>query len=200
MNNKIIVSLFACAAATTALAANLTPENFAGISAGATHYTNTSSFARPNTSITANTDNVGFGFKAFGGTWLNDNFGAEIGYVDLGKKKSSLKGAVSGNQEERVNAFYAAGLAGHKFENKSRVYGKLGVYNAGLKTNTIIAGVNTINSDSRNTGLYFGAGYSLPITETISLRAEAERFYKVGNSSTGKKNVNFYSIGATYQF
>jgi hypothetical protein len=164
------------------------------------------------------------GYKIFGGAWLNDNYGYEIGYVDLGKTKFTVdtdtafdvnsNGPFDTNTRTTADvsskAFYAAFLAGQKFSNKSRLYAKVGLYRASTK----LKGSGVATSDDlpdtsapfnfsykqNNTNVLLGVGYLYPITDKIDIKAEAEQFRKVGGDDVGKGNINLISLGLSYKF
>ena len=175
------------------------------------------------TTATVVQDKTDTAYKIFGGAWLNDNFGYEVGYVDLGKSKFSVNSATTfevNNNNFNANtgtsanvsskAFYAALLAGQKFSNKSRAYAKLGLYRAttklsgsGVVTSNDLPGVSepySFSEKENNTNVLIGFGYTYPITQKIDIRGEAEQFRKVGGSEVGKGNITLISIGMSYKF
>jgi OOP family OmpA-OmpF porin len=190
-----------------------TSINQAAINAGADASTTTATVVQ---------DNKDTAYKIFGGAWLNDNFGYEIGYVDLGKSKFNVNSDTTievGVNEGNINtattanvsskAFYAALLAGQKFSNKSRVYAKVGLYRASTKlSGSGVASSEDLDSSApysfsekaNNTNVLIGLGYTYPITQKIDIRGEAEQFRKVGNDEVGKGNVTLISIGMSYKF
>ena len=59
------------------------------------------------------------------------------------------------------------------------------------------------SAKSNDTGTNFkaGAGLSLVLSEDISLRLEAERYFDVGDDdTTGEADISFFSVGLNYGF
>lgn len=180
-----------------------------------------SSIGDVSTTTTVSQDRSDTGFKLYGGGWLDKNLGFEIGYTTFGESKFNVQtesvvvgeGEIDVNSSTRAtlkaNAFYVSGLIGHQFENKSRLFGKLGVYRATTKLN--ISGVATSTgleedlpiaaSDKKsNSNVVYGIGYSYPIAQNIDLRAELERFSKVGGGDLDKRDIDLFSIGLNYRY
>src|SRR5712671_1575456 len=68
-------------------------------------------------------------WKLFGGYQFNRNFGAELGYADLGK--SNANGIISGigvNASAAVTAWDLVGVGSIPLGQSFAVYGKLGIY------------------------------------------------------------------------
>jgi opacity protein-like surface antigen len=45
-----------------------------------------------------------------------------------------------------------------------------------------------------------GAGVSYDVSRNISLRGEWDRFFRVGDSSTGRGDIDQFTVGVAYKF
>lgn len=191
-------------------------ESFIGGSVGAVTYpdsvTSDTTFAvnsvhAANTGTTilgSGTQNTGStGLKIFGGSWLSDSLGYEVGYADLGKSKETITTtgvATTWNAEASGSAFYGAALGGLKLNETSRIVGKLGVYSANFKVAASVTGPGgsaSLNSSSSNTDLLVGVGYEYKLTHALNLRTEYELF---NNVKVGSANASFglLTLGLSY--
>lgn len=150
-------------------------------------------------------------WKIFGGYQFTPNLAVELGYNDFGRISGdatvSLGGSTfAGNAKIEATAFELTGVGmlplGHQFS----VYGKLGVYYAETKASANVtmttppfASGSSSQSDN-NTNLTFGLGARYDFTKNIAVRAEWQRFSKVGSDEVGKGDIDVLAIGALYRF
>ena len=150
-------------------------------------------------------------WKIFGGYQFTPNLAVELGYNDFGRISSDASvtmggSTFTGNAKIEATAFEATGIGilplGHQFS----LYGKLGVYYAETKSSANIAQTTppfasgSSSASDNNTNLTFGFGARYDLTKNISLRAEWQRFSKVGSDSTGKGDIDVLAIGGLYRF
>jgi OmpA-OmpF porin, OOP family len=124
----------------------------------------------------------GTGWKVFGGYRFHPNFAAELSYVDLGN--STDAGGLTA--KSRGGSLDALGIL--PFGNNFDVFAKVGV--ADMKVS------GDVSSGSKASANY-GIGATYHFSHTIGVRAEAERFQKVGDRFG---SANLYSIGIQYGF
>ena len=143
-------------------------------------------------------------WKLFGGYQFNKNFGAELGYADMGKAKAN--GIVSGvavDVSDAVTAWDLVGVGTWPLAQGFGVYGKVGFYRAETKTSGsgALAGfATTTGSKHSNSDLTFGLGGRYDFTKAIGAKAEWQRYRKVGGDSTGKDNIDVFSVGLLFSF
>lgn len=120
-------------------------------------------------------------FGLYAGKWLTDSQGYEFGYLNINSVKSdgktrSFNYAVTYDLEATTDIFYAAYMLANQFENKSRLYGKLGFYHASTSEDLKISGTDTgiqVASDSASNstfGLLLGFGYNYEVNERLGFR------------------------------
>jgi OOP family OmpA-OmpF porin len=131
-------------------------------------------------------DDQDIGFKIFGGFRLNENFAAEVGYVDLGEV--SLAGP-AGSGSIETDGFQFAGVGRLPINEQFDVFAKIGLYMWDLS-----ASGPGGSADDDGTDIMFGFGGAWNFTEQLALRAEWERFDLDGD------NVDLLSLGLQFNF
>ena len=121
-------------------------------------------------------------FGVFGGYRLNRYFAAETAYRDLGKVRASSPSA-SGNIHTRVFDVTAIGIV--PIEERFFAYGRIGAYRASQSTS--VGGI----ADQTSSQLTYGAGLQWDFAGPLSLRAEWQRYRKVGKQGSPYE-VNYY--------
>jgi OOP family OmpA-OmpF porin len=154
------------------------------------------------------TDEKDTGWKIFGGYKVNRNFAVEAAYMDVGnfdaKTTASIPslgiGATPLTLTFKVkDLFNIAAVGILPITNQFSVFGKLGGYYA--KTEIRASAVSTASNSDTNTNLFFGIGVGYDFTRNFGLRAEWERFNKVGDKEeTFQGDVDFFSLGVVYRF
>jgi len=163
------------------------------------------------------------GYKLQLGYQFNDNFAIEGGYVDLGSLQ--YKGTLYGNDGfDRLDGTIKAKAEASginldavlilPINSGFSLFGKLGVIDAKLKVKADARAVDTeissgdsvagSASDSESTTkikAHIGLGVAYNFYQGFSVRVEAERFAKLGDSKkTGETDVDLYSVGLSYRF
>src|SRR5690349_2349845 len=150
-------------------------------------------------------------WKIFGGYQFTPNLALEVGYNDFGRISSDATVVVGGstfrgNAKIEATAFELTGVGmlplGHQFS----LYGKLGVYYAETKASASVQqttppfGSGSFSQSDNNSNLTFGFGARYDFTKNIAVRAEWQRFSKVGSDDTGKGDIDVLAIGGLYRF
>jgi len=170
----------------------------------------------------ASVDKSDTGYKLQLGYQFNDNFAIEGGYVDLGEL--GYKGRLAGEDDDYT---YAGSLKGKRevtgfnldallilpVNAGFSIFGKVGVVAAKVKTTLDYSEVDTYQNGDIESGsmklysengtkvkAHFGVGVSYQFAQGLSVRVEAERFNKVGDSDTIEGDVDLYSVGLAYRF
>jgi len=144
---------------------------------------------------TVNVDDEDMGWKIFGGYNINQYFGVEMGYADLGETSIDMNITApvvgSGSGDVSVDGFAIAGVGSYPISDQVDVYAKIGAYfwNADLS----IGGLSG-NVDDDGTEVLFGLGAKYQFTEQVGVRAEWERY------GADDVDVDLFSIGVVFEF
>ena len=153
------------------------------------------------TAGSSNCDQSGSGYKAFVGFQLIPLTAIEVGYVDFGKAEGS--GTIAGTPRSlsfEANSIYVAGVLRATVLDRVTLFGKLGVQRWDAKGNLGTTSIGTQQSDNGYNAMG-GVGLSVRIVGPLGIIAEVERYEGVGNTdTTGKANINVYSIGLVVRF
>lgn len=152
-----------------------------------------------------NADDKDTGYKVYGGYQINQNWGIEATYFDLGKftgNESVFNGntIVPVNASAKVQAWGLAGTFTAPISHGFSVFGKLGLARSELKTNASGIGFRAHQKES-GTGANYGIGAKYDFAPNFAVRAEWERLNKVGeDATTGETDMDFLSAGITVKF
>lgn len=135
-------------------------------------------------------DDTDTAFRIFGGYNFNKNFGAELGYSELGKAKFSAAG-VSGDAKSTAWDVMAVGTL--PLNQKFDLYGKLGWYFADTKTS------GALSSSDSNNDFTFAIGGAYNFNKNLSARLEWQQYTKVGSDSNNG-DVDVIGVGVVYKF
>jgi len=163
-----------------------------------------------NFSCTSNDTSTGW--KLFAGYQFNPKFALEGTYVDLGNFKISASGSVIGLPATASGSDKASGLSfdavgalpiGEQFG----LIGRIGVFawmldsSANVSVPGAAPGNSTSTSDKPSgVSLDVGVGAKYDFTQNVGVRAEWQRFASIGNSDTGKSDIDLISASLVYRF
>ena len=195
MRSKLRCALFAAGLLAAAAPAFAQQEKggYFGFSVGTTHYG--ALYQGASTAC----DSSDTGFRAFGGYQLHRNFGLELGIASLGKappNESVSRTARDVKAEATGIDFLALGFV--PLGEQVRLYGKLGVYSALVKTTgrTSLIGIPLeTEEDDRFSGATFGAGIEFRLAPRFALRGDWQRYNNLGESS-----LDVASVGVLLRF
>lgn len=142
-------------------------------------------------------------FRVFGGYMFNKNLGIEVGYADLGKLHVAGTVPPFGlvNADLKATAFDVVAVGVLPIASSFSLYGKAGMYRAESKLDGSIAGFGSGSQSDSNTDITVTIGAGYDFNPNFGLRAEWQRYMKVGSDSTGGDgDVDVYSIGVVYRF
>jgi OOP family OmpA-OmpF porin len=125
-------------------------------------------------------------FKLYGGMMYDKNFGAELGYVDLGE-------ANTGTITTKPRAFYAAATGTYPLNEQFSLSGKVGVSFNRVKVSG--AGLD----DESRASLLLGVGAAYNFAPNLAAVLEYEHFGKVYKESFDIK-ADMVSVGLRYKF
>ena len=130
-------------------------------------------------------------WRLLGGYQFNQNFAAELGYHNFGETKAS-GGGVTANVKASAWELVAVGLL--PIANQFGIYGKLGAHHSEAKLDSNVG----VNGKNTGNGATFGAGLQWDVMPALGLRAEWQRYQKVGGQSDNKLDV--LSLGGVWRF
>ena len=149
-------------------------------------------------------DNRDIGFKVFGGYQFIPYFALEGGYFNLGKfgfnAATQPAGTLDGNIRLMGLNLDAVGILPIAY--RFSALGRIGV--AYTQARDTFAGTGAVNvpdpsRDKRAANYKFGLGLQYDITDSLGLRAEAER-YRVNDAVGNRGDIDLFSAGLLYRF
>ncbi|MDD2915208.1 MAG: OmpA family protein [Gallionella sp.] len=150
-------------------------------------------------------DNRASAYKLFGGYLVNQNFALEGGYFDLGQFGYTATilapaGTLTGKIKLRGVNIDAVGIL--PMTEQFSAFGRVGLIYAQARDNFTSTGAiampaNPSPSESK-INYKFGAGLQYNLTESLGMRAEAER-YRINDAVGNKGDINMYSLGLVYR-
>ncbi|MHB1619582.1 MAG: outer membrane beta-barrel protein [Sulfuricella sp.] len=156
------------------------------------------------TATSISDDNRATGYKLFGGYQFNKNFALEGGYFDLGKfgfvANTQPPGTLNGNIKLRGLNLDAVGIL--PITDRFSAFGRVGLNYAQARdsfSGTGIVNVTNPNPSKREANYKFGAGLQYALTDSLGMRAEAER-YRINDAVGNKGDVDLVSVGLVYRF
>jgi OOP family OmpA-OmpF porin len=144
-------------------------------------------------------------YSLTGGYQFNRNLAVEGSFVNLGRfdYQTSTTAPVAGSISGRygVHGFGVSAVGILPLQQGFSVYGKAGLLLARteLEANGS-AGLATSETHSHSTNGTFGLGLSYDFTKNIVGKAEWNRYARVGDSNTGRGDIDLYSLGVAYKF
>ncbi len=157
---------------------------------------------------TGTVDNGDLAFKLFAGYQLNETFAIEGGYVNLGKF------GITGNYSRPLPAGTFTGdiksqgatvdvVAKVDVGSQISVYGRLGgaYLNTKASASASTAGfIGYSNATKNQVVADIGAGLQLDISKSIAARLEWQHFFQVGDSTTGRADIDLLTVGLVRRF
>jgi OOP family OmpA-OmpF porin len=138
-------------------------------------------------------DDTDTAMKFIGGYRFNRNFGAEIGYTDLGE--ATISDPISTTTFE-ASVMELVGVGFLPLNEKFSVIGKIGMYRGDVDASDPAIG----SASDSNTGLTFGVGVQWDFTRNLGVRGEWQRYADVGGDTVGESDVDVLSVGVVFRF
>ena len=163
------------------------------------------------TSSVSNTDSA---YRIGAGYRFSPIFALEAHYSDLGKYSSESRallvpnaGAGTLSAKYKSSGYGLDALVTAPLAQGFSIYGRVGVLRAKTEANFTSSGSIFVSPTSRldataNTTAYsYGIGLQYDISKQVAIRAEGQRYEKLGNDDTGGKlKLDVYTIGAVFSF
>jgi len=156
------------------------------------------------TSTTIADDDRDTGYKLYGGYKFNKNFAVEGGYFNLGKfgfvATTVPAGTLTGDIKLQGLNLDAVGIL--PITERFSAFGRAGLNYAQARDSFTGTGAVTVanpNPRKNDTNHKFGLGLEYALTESLGLRAEAER-YRINDAVGNKGDVDLFSVGLVFRF
>lgn len=182
------------------------PGWYAGINGGVSHTTQSSgdiddTLARQGVTASSNLDRRDDTYSLNLGYQFNRNFAVEGGYVDLGKYKfnSDVAGG-SASGDYRSKGWTASAIGILPLDKAFSAYGKVGAVFADTSFNANSSAAGIDDSSKSSTRPLYGLGLSYDFSKNVVGKAEWTRYDGLGNSDTGKADIDTYTVGVAYRF
>lgn len=140
-------------------------------------------------------------FSIFAGYQVNQNFGVEFGYVDLGRASLDVPG-FGGLVAIRFEStgFEVSGVGIIPINQQLSFYGKLGLFLWDLDVRaTGSGGTAALSEDGTDLTFALGARYSL--MRNVALHVQWQRYKDIGDASTtGQSDIDVIGAGLLFRF
>ena len=211
LQQAVLATVFAAALAAGCSAWAAAPETgwYGNVNVGrSTIDTNVDNvFANQGVTSSSSVDKHDTAYSLGVGYQFNQNFALEGGYVDLGKfnvgSTISAPAADTAHGTYKVDGWNLSGVGIIPLQNGFSVYGKAGLIFADVKLN-VASDTGTVpvtgGSKSSTSGTY-GLGTSYDFGNNLIGKLEWNRYQGLGeSSSSGKVDLNAYTVGVSYRF
>ena len=155
-------------------------------------------------------DDSDTGFGATLGYEVNENFAAELSYVDLGDVSYQASNEQANPANESVTLDTSA--AGPVFSllgilpvgERWDLYGRAGLAlmdSEGEATATAGDVTDRISDSTNRSNMVLGAGVQYDVSDRFGLRLEWDRYFDVGSEEiVGESDIDLFSLGLRYNF
>jgi len=182
MKKTMITTLFAAMAMAAGVAQ---AENFYfGVGVGQTKFNSANAVAGDKTKDTS--------YSLLGGYNLNENFGAEVSYSQLGRY------TVVGGGSLDATATSFVGVARTEVAPNCEVFGKIGVASVSAKDNMI--GSLTLGTTTTKTDVTYGLGAGYKFNESFGIRASWDRYKVQPTAAAQKATADSFMLTGVYSF
>lgn len=125
------------------------------------------------------------------GYQINRNFAVELNYRDFGEFNVSNN---LGSGKWKADGWGLSAVGILPMDNRWSLYGKVGAFYADVRP-----GLPGVSGDKETNGTV-GLGASYDFGNRLIGKLEWDYYRSVGNSSSGKPNINTYTVGIGYRF
>lgn len=164
-------------------------------------------FANQGLSSSSSIDKHDTNYSLGVGYQFNQNFAVEGGYVDLGKfnvgSTISAPAADTAHGNYKVDGWNVSAVGILPLDKGFALYGKAGFILADTKLSASSdTGATNVSGGSKTTvSPTYGLGVSYKFTQNVDGRLGWDRYQDLGSdSSTGKLNLNTYTVGLAVHF
>lgn len=138
-----------------------------------------------------NCEDKGTSWRLFGGYQVTSMIVAELGFTKLGTARTSVGTIAS---DIKANAWDLSALVAWPL-GRLAALGRLGLYRGERET----TGDVLVNERETNLGVTYGLGAQYDLNRNLGLRADWQRFSRMGGGALGKSDVDNLSVGALWR-
>lgn len=140
-------------------------------------------------------DDTDTAWKIYGGLEVNEYISMEVGYADLGEAK--ISGATTGTAE--VNGMTIQVIGNLALNPSFSLIGRGGMNI--LNLDVVTTGGEVLDEGDTDIAWSLGLGAQYNLSNSVGLRLEWERYFKVGDAdTTGDMDIDLFSAGVVYKF
>jgi len=145
------------------------------------------------------------GWKVFGGYKLEDrDLALEVSRVDLGTFRATAWGTFqTATSIYKVSGFSLDAVMTWPPRSRFGVIGRVGLFAWTLDASGTASGFGGYSSSSETTtraNIDYGLGLKYDFHPDLGVRAEFQRFVRVGTDATGKSDIDLVSASLVYRF
>jgi OOP family OmpA-OmpF porin len=139
-------------------------------------------------------------WRGFAGYQFNRNLSFEVGYGNLGEVTASgdFFGLGQVNYKREVKAWDLSFLLQFPVAGQLSILTRVGAYRA-RTTEDQTGALGTFHTGTTNSALTYGLGAGFMVWK-LGVRAEWQRYENVGTQTTGKDDIDVFSVGALFMF
>ncbi|MBV1961027.1 MAG: outer membrane beta-barrel protein [Immundisolibacteraceae bacterium] len=131
--------------------------------------------------FTGSCDDRDRGWKVVGGYQIDENFGVEVFYADLGKADAvGTIGAVAATADVDIDGFGVSFTGTLPLTEQLSLLGRVGMFRWDANGSGSLGAVS-VSADDDGTDLAYGLGVQYSVTEHLGFRVEWERFEEVAD-------------------
>ena len=157
---------------------------------------------------TGSVDNSDLGFKLFAGYQLNNTFAIEGSYVNLGKygltgsySRPLPAGTFTGDLKSHGVNVDLVGNVG--MGDQLSAYGRIGATYLNTKASAAASTASFVgysNATKDQIVADLGVGLQMEFTKGFAARLEWQHFFQVGDSTTGRTDIDLFTLGLIRKF
>ncbi|MAZ44386.1 MAG: hypothetical protein CMF48_04340 [Legionellales bacterium] len=144
------------------------------------------------------------GLNPYVGYRFDDNWSAELGYVETNDKSKTVSAttstavSITGSTKAELRSWHLDGVYNYEFANDFSALALVGVERAHLKTTTSLTTTAAVKGSERDTALRAGLGLAYRFNDALSARVMAR--YADTDFDDIADSTMHYSIGLSYDF
>ena len=139
----------------------------------------------------------GTAWKLYSGWQFHRNWGAEIGFTDLGRVVSAHSPGSSDEIKVRLGELTMVGSL--PFSDRISGFGKAGVYYAGAVHDVTLNG-STSHLTHSNASVTYGFGLQFFVYRGLGLRGEYQKYLRVGGDAVAQSDYQAITGGLIWKF
>lgn len=137
--------------------------------------------------------------RGFIGWAFNKTWSLEVGWAYLGRVKGgNVVSGVESRYERETEGYEGTAVFAYPLSGDFHILGRYGAYSMKTTVDINNAGVMS-NAKATTSGPTYGLGLGWGLG-TLGVRGEWQRYQNVGNTATGKDDIDVFSLGLIVRF